>query len=1442
MRQSINLFIGDLEVEFSQVPEILYTYTQDELINPTIIKNGFSKTITIQGTPNNNQIFGHFWNLERIQDYGAYTGVYFNASKKTPFTIYVNGNVYESGYVKLTQVRKTHNGLEYDIDLYGGLGQFFNGLNENKENGSKLRLCDLDYRGTDNSETEFDFLVDKNTIKDAWFTYSPYASESSVYHYLNFIPCYNGIPSKDFNADKVLINGKDAPINIITKADADGNPVTNPRAPYSYHTYNGYVYASLSQKMTEWEMGDLRSGYQRPAIRMKEIVNACRKYMEKPENGSWTVDLDPDFFNQNNPYWEDTWMTLPMLSEVNYINDEELIDYTPTITITKTDQQLSRGWTKYQIDGIDQKVNTATFSIHYGLNSTNSMLTHNELFVSQVVNYRYGGFLGIGRKDGTKYYDGAICIRLEAVNELGRVVAASNWAYLTNKRGTDYNWGLANDRTLAFTEGYETGINQYAGSFKKVGSKHYWCAENSNEPLNIILDLDIQGNTYSTIRLDVKWMCSSSIDRVGNNGVLYETSVINRNRDDDSDERTYTGVVTYERAEVAYLDSTTISGGKLLSGKVFGKKDILNTSSSPAEYLISYCKLFNLHFLKDVNENHIQILTRKNYYLKDNVVNLEEVIDRSKEINIHPQAFDKQWYDFKLPMVEGQFAQDYKATTSYDFGVKRINTGYEFDGDTKDLLSGTTFKNAIECVEKSKYFSYVGENDDGRQPWMLDGFSYNLVSMSDSNDTIEIKVDPENFVVNGVSDFYKYYDLYPKLQLHQDENKGIDGANILVFFNGYQDLISTNGIRLNYWISDDVGAMVGLGGNSCWLYTNSEINGVGDEVAIKITSIPKFERYRMNGYNIAHSLDFGEPRQLYCPHYITRENSTIYYNYWKTYIEDLYDVNTRVLDCYVKLEDKPNPEWLRRFYWFDNAIWRINKIEDWNISSFETTKMQFIKVQDMNNYSSNITSDIATIHITADKYFISNTGETVTFTVTVSDGGCWFGDDNWDYYLGEIPRGCGDSTTFSMFIPACPEGRVIKLNVIGDLDQYGNGVEITQSPILFTVRQFAQFVYDNVPQTGGTCLYGVKSSSPWTVVSDKSYCTPLVNGGTGNTQYEENLEVVWTENFAFGTRSATLTFTDSFGNVITKVKVQNGITSISLDYGAEGGTQVVEAPSGGTVTQKPTWVTVIDNGDGTYDIITDRNTGDARTGTVIIHTDEGDFTIYVNQEGREIPDVSTQFSVVPDSLTFLYNGGTDYVTINNLAGYGWRARLLDDGFGTNWLTLSETQGTTSASIAVTASAYDYPSWRRAAIEITNTNGETYTVAIWQNGDSSEEKALYVTPSTITLPYSGGSTTVELEYRYRGGDFVTCNSPYVGAINFDGNFAYVVVTVNSVNNSLSPRTYTATFVGNGVSATLTIIQEGRPAYLNVYPTDITFNSTGGTATVTIETNDGPWTIE
>lgn len=56
-------------------------------------------------------------------------------------------------------------------------------------------------------------------------------------------------------------------------------------------------------------MRDLRSYKQRPAIKLSKLIETiCRK-----ENSGYDVVFDKGFFSKTNPYWNKTFIALPLL-------------------------------------------------------------------------------------------------------------------------------------------------------------------------------------------------------------------------------------------------------------------------------------------------------------------------------------------------------------------------------------------------------------------------------------------------------------------------------------------------------------------------------------------------------------------------------------------------------------------------------------------------------------------------------------------------------------------------------------------------------------------------------------------------------------------------------------------------------------------------------------------------------------------------------------------------------------------------------------------------------------------------------------------------------------------------------------------------------------------------------------------------------------------------
>lgn len=67
--RDVRLYIANKLVDCSEKLSLPVNYIQEDFNNPTIVKNSFSKTITIPGTKNNNALFGEIYKLDRMQHY-----------------------------------------------------------------------------------------------------------------------------------------------------------------------------------------------------------------------------------------------------------------------------------------------------------------------------------------------------------------------------------------------------------------------------------------------------------------------------------------------------------------------------------------------------------------------------------------------------------------------------------------------------------------------------------------------------------------------------------------------------------------------------------------------------------------------------------------------------------------------------------------------------------------------------------------------------------------------------------------------------------------------------------------------------------------------------------------------------------------------------------------------------------------------------------------------------------------------------------------------------------------------------------------------------------------------------------------------------------------------------------------------------------------------------
>lgn len=358
--EKISLYIAGKKVDLDSDSFILFNYTMEDLGNPTIVKNSFSKQITLKGTPANNEIFGNLFKADRKTLFGeGYAGVAFDPLRKTPFTIYNEMNeIIESGYVKVNSISKTKGVLEYKITLYGGLGSFFYGLTYN-EDGNKRTLASLKYLHHDGSIKEIKSkVVNAENLISAW-TYlkdgkSYFDNDSSAYwDIINFAPCYNGIP-KDFDANKLLVDS-----TTYTKI---GEGATEQGVTFGKKSGCELVLCTFTNTHTEWETRSIRPYLQRPVISIRAIIDAI---CQDVNNGGYIVELEEAI--KQTPFYQYGWITLPDVSKENR-NSENAITSVLEGSLTPCDYLI--GIAKmyglvFMQDGKDKKIRILTRDAFY---------------------------------------------------------------------------------------------------------------------------------------------------------------------------------------------------------------------------------------------------------------------------------------------------------------------------------------------------------------------------------------------------------------------------------------------------------------------------------------------------------------------------------------------------------------------------------------------------------------------------------------------------------------------------------------------------------------------------------------------------------------------------------------------------------------------------------------------------------------------------------------------------------------------------------------------------------------------------------------------------------------------------------------------------------------------------------------------------------------------
>lgn len=359
---------------------------------------------------------------------------------------------------------------------------------------------------------------------------------------------------------------------------------------------------------------------------------------------------------------------------------------------------------------------------------------------------------------------------------------------------------------------------------------------------------------------------------------------------------------------------------EIRSGSTVTYRDMVGSGTTQLDFLLSICKPFGLIIEKGINseKNNIYIRTRDVHFANYEIIDWTYKLDYSKGYQKTVIPFDYKYAVLKWKDGDGFYDEFYREKYNREYGQLRANTGYEFEDNERELINDNIFRNSIESLEQDSYYNrwttFQGKT-----------YSYNIAG-------------------NLISNF--------KTSNRTRENYKMGFT--LGMYDGTKNTLAGNE-SVQFIISDDNDTLASQG-TYCWEYDDGNVEPWQEGANTVVpnnrspfqNSIPSIIR-RSREY----SLDFAVPAEDFTNRSNYDPNTTIYNRFWKYYLEERLNVNNHILNAYFYLTDNDVSQWdFTKFVTIENVLYFVNKIYDFDVNNYNTTKCELIRVTDINRYLS----------------------------------------------------------------------------------------------------------------------------------------------------------------------------------------------------------------------------------------------------------------------------------------------------------------------------------------------------------------------------------------------------------------------------------------------------------------------------------------------------------
>lgn len=864
-------------------------------------------------------------------------GKYFNPSKKVDFQLYINDILIQSGYIKLLDIEFINDDIwRYNIALFGELGNFIN-LLDNKTLKDVLQSYKNNYIQFAPTFPSSDYDLPKLYTLDNLFR-SRISSDRSNHN-------INNLYTDDFTIDPFLISsGSNYPNTYIDLIDAE-NGLYNDGKKIKY--IDGDF--DLPIPYTEQQMCLKNEVRQRLGFYNDKLIADIIK-----ELGYELDNINGDWINKSNPYWFNTITTTNTPDKIS--NDWEI---TASGYFDRLKIETSGTYKYYTIsnfiesinndDGVDIGLGIET-EYSYGPNDNNYQVNMKPMVIGDIYPNKFISEFKIISANGTfKAGSSGIArgVWVPITTPLENIMFRIQQIIIVGDVNTNNQKSYINKELILTNKYYESNeSNMYYFRFIITPYNENGRLEIQSTDSQLWISVDDYFNNNNLIKIDKNPYFTNQ-----NYSIIYRIQKSDKTHNavtNGFNSMSMGGIDLYFDDRYNSFEYKLNSFNEVEQGSKLRYWDLL-PDFKVQDYLLSYIKVFGLYLDIDNDAKKIKILTKNEFYGDENIIDWSEKLCLDRDITINPLSFDKKFIRLSYKDSDNYLSKSYKNKYNINYGQMLLNTGYDFNNETYNLFDDIVWSDYISVAQKrdiygvNNYQKVIPHlyNDELIKSKRSDKY-YLIFASPPLIDTYIIGKIP-SVKTTGVVSNWEY-----------------DGEMInFGWFNEGVKNLYTGQVTMpvyNLWTQKIYISPIGQFGIS-YDKNNFKYGPLGKESSSGHLYNPTTQYYP-DPYNIQYSLDFARPFEIY--HNIEyTEGTTIYDRLFKSFLEDRYNVNTKVMTAYFYLNDIDfNNFKFNNFIYVKNKLWVVNKIIDYDVIKNDPVKIELISVNDITNYSNGQNMDI----------------------------------------------------------------------------------------------------------------------------------------------------------------------------------------------------------------------------------------------------------------------------------------------------------------------------------------------------------------------------------------------------------------------------------------------------------------------------------------------------